>query len=148
MSQWLHRRAQWLIRPFPRSQRRDRVHVRGVSRHLAHGIPDPYEHLETYVVSRSLAASDYPEVHVTQKDPVALVRDLKKTDGKDIWLAGGGNLAGQLLHEIDELVIKLNPIASGSGIGLFWSDFDPTAFSLVDANPLSSGTVVLRYQRS
>lgn len=33
-------------------------------------------------------------------------------DGKDIWLCGGGKLAGALRPEIDVLVVKLHPVFS------------------------------------
>lgn len=80
-------------------------------------------------------------------DPVEFVRALKREDGTDIWLCGGGELAGVLWTEIDELVVKLNPLASGDGIPLARRGFDPTLFSLASAQPMADGVVLLRYTR-
>ena len=44
---------------------------------------------------------------------------LKQEDGGGIYLAGGGNLAGQLIDEIDELVVKVYPLVLGEGIPMF-----------------------------
>ena len=47
-----------------------------------------------------------------------------------IWLCGGATLAGQLVDEIDELVIKRYPVVLGSGVALFRSPFTVTSFAL------------------
>ncbi|MEV6375497.1 dihydrofolate reductase family protein [Micromonospora musae] len=115
---------------------------------LAAGITSPYAHLQQYVFSRSLPPAAEPEVEIVADDPVAFVRTLKTRDGKDIWLAGGGQLAGRLLPEIDELILKLNPVVVGSGIPLVSRDFDPRRFTLAETRPFDSGVVILRYTRS
>ena len=104
------------------------------------GITHPYAHLTEYVFSRTLEGAQ-------TGDPVDLVRKLKQEDGLDIWLCGGGDLAGQLLAEVDELVIKLSPVIAGEGIPLVRRGFDPTRFALVSATPMKSGVVVLNYVR-
>ncbi|MBY8873879.1 dihydrofolate reductase family protein [Micromonospora sp. PLK6-60] len=111
------------------------------------GVPSPYAHLTQYVFSRSLAPADHPEVEIVAGDPAAFVRELKDRPGGDIWLCGGGQLAGQLLDEIDELVVKLNPMVAGSGIPLVARDFAAHRFALADARPVDNGVVVLRYLR-
>ncbi len=65
-----------------------------------------------------------------------------------IYLAGGGRLAGTLLPEIDELVLKVYPVVAGAGVRLFETGFAPTAFTLVGARPFDSGAVVLTYTRT
>ncbi|WP_328471637.1 dihydrofolate reductase family protein [Actinoplanes sp. NBC_00393] len=110
------------------------------------GITSPYAHLRQIVFSRSITSSPDPAVEIVAEDPATFVGKLKQEPGKDIWLAGGGNFAGQLLAEIDELVIKLNPIIAGAGIPLAAAGFDPHRFALTDATPLGSGVVVLRYR--
>lgn len=37
----------------------------------------------------------------------------------DIWLCGGGTLAGALINEIDEIVLKRYPVIVGTGISMF-----------------------------
>ncbi|MFE9694673.1 dihydrofolate reductase family protein [Micromonospora sp. NPDC005806] len=112
---------------------------------LKMGVTSPYAHLKQYVFARSLPPSDDPQVEIVDGDPVAFVRELKERPGGDIWLCGGGHLAGQLLGEVDELVVKLNPVVVGSGVPLADRGFEPHRFTLVDTRPFDSGVVVLRY---
>lgn len=113
---------------------------------LRAGVTSPYAHLTQIVFSHSITTSPDPAVRIVSDDPIEFVGKIKQQPGKDIWLAGGGNFAGQLLPAIDELVIKLNPVIAGSGIQLAASGFDPHRFVLIDATPLRSGVVVLRYR--
>lgn len=93
------------------------------------GITSPYPHLRQYVFSRTLAPSDDPTLTVVHEDPLGLVRSLKAEESElDVWICGGGNLAGQLLPEIDELFLKVNPVVLGKGIGLFSSGIGPDPF--------------------
>lgn len=112
---------------------------------LKAGITSPYSHLEQYVVSSALRVED-PDVQVVS-DPVALVRELKLRDGMGIWLAGGGKLAAALRDEIDELVIKRNPIVIGSGISLFEGPFTPTPFVPAWSRELDGGVRIEGYTR-
>jgi dihydrofolate reductase len=114
---------------------------------LKEGITSPYRHLRQCVFSRSMVSPD-PEVEVVAGDPAAFVRKLKHEEGKDIWLCGGGETAGVLWSEIDELVVKLNPLAAGDGIPLARRSFDPTELTLTSARPLAGGVVVLTYTRA
>ncbi|MFD0574702.1 dihydrofolate reductase family protein [Kitasatospora gansuensis] len=77
---------------------------------LAVGLDNPYAHLRQVVFSRSLTAGQDQAVEITAEDPAVVVRKLKQEDGLGIWLCGGADLAGQLLPEIDELIIKQYPI--------------------------------------
>lgn len=113
---------------------------------LAAGVTSPYPHLRQLVISRSLAGDD-PDVEVVAGDPLALVRDLKQADGMGSWLAGGGQLAAHLRGEIDELVIKRNPVVIGGGVPLFNGPFRPTPFELVGTRSFGTGVVVETYRR-
>ncbi|ONK14071.1 deaminase [Streptomyces sp. MP131-18] len=112
---------------------------------LAEGIGSPYGHLKQYVVSRSLGRAPSPDVTVVPGDPLRLVRDLKGQDGLDIWLCGGGKLAGTLLPEIDRLVIKSYPVVAGSGIPAFDTAFTPTRFAPEDRQIFDNGVTVTTY---
>ncbi|GAB7188542.1 dihydrofolate reductase family protein [Kitasatospora sp. Ki12] len=113
---------------------------------LAAGVTSPYPHLAQYVFSRTLAPLD-PAVEIVSGDPVAFVRGLKRQDGAGIWLCGGADLAGQLLGEIDELVVKRYPVVAGSGIPLFRAPFLPTGFTLTDSRVFTSGATVTTYTK-
>ena len=112
------------------------------------GITSPYAHLRQYVVSRSLERPD-PAVMVVADDPVGAVRALKAEDSPlDIYLAGGGRLAGQLLDEIDELVIKRYPVVAGAGLPAFGPEFSPTRFALDRVRSFDGGNLVEWYSRA
>ena len=105
------------------------------------GVPSPYPHLRQIVASRQPREVD-PGVTLTD-DPLTTVRDLKREDGLDIWLCGGGELAGSLLPEIDRLVLKRNPVIFGSGIPMFGNAaYEPRAFAPTGARSFDSGVVV------
>ncbi|MFG3708711.1 dihydrofolate reductase family protein [Micromonospora sp. NPDC047670] len=114
------------------------------------GITDAYPHLRHLVFSRTLAESPDPAVEVVSGDPIATVRALKQQDGKDIWVIGGGALAGALYPEIDRLIVKLAPLTIGAGIPLFGRDavFEPRTWKLADHTVLGSGALFLTYDRA
>ncbi|MFJ2414740.1 dihydrofolate reductase family protein [Streptomyces brevispora] len=114
---------------------------------LKAGVTDAYPHLRHIVFSRTLGESPDPAVEVVAGDPVARVAELKREEGKDIWLVGGGELAGSLYSEIDRLIVKLSPVTLGAGIPLF-SDkatFAPLSWTLTDRKVLDSGALFLTY---
>jgi dihydrofolate reductase len=115
---------------------------------LAAGVTNAYPHLRHVVFSRTLGLSSDPTVEVIDSDPVEAVRAMKLEAGKDIWLVGGGDLAGTLYAEIDSIVLKLSPLTLGSGIGLFGSSasFDVRRWRLVDHVVLASGVGFLTYE--
>jgi dihydrofolate reductase len=108
------------------------------------GIDSPYPHLQQIVASRHPRQHD-PAITLTD-DPLATIRTRKQEDGLDIWLCGGGELAGTLLPEIDRLVLKRNPFIFGSGISLFGNvRYEPRTFTLTDARSFKSGVVIEEY---
>ncbi|MEV0126748.1 dihydrofolate reductase family protein [Streptomyces sp. NPDC050703] len=116
------------------------------------GLPNAYPHLRHLVFSRTLTESPDPGVELVASDPVEKVRELKREDGengKDIWLCGGGELAGVLRDEIDRLVVKVGPLTLGSGTPLFSREtpFEPVHYERTDAVLLDSGTVFLTYDK-
>ncbi|GHE50266.1 dihydrofolate reductase family protein [Streptomyces capitiformicae] len=111
---------------------------------LAIGVTSPYSHLKQYVFSRTLIRPD-PDVEVLSGDPVEFVRELKQREGMDIWLCGGAALAGQLVGEIDELIIKRYPVVLSSGIPLFHAPFEPAEFALTDSRVFNTGASITTY---
>ncbi|MEU1998724.1 dihydrofolate reductase family protein [Nocardia gamkensis] len=115
---------------------------------LAIGVTSPYAHMKQYVVSSTLGRIDDPAVELVERDPVGLVRELKRQDGKDIWLAGGGLLAAALLEEIDELVIKSYPVVAGTGVPAFAGEFRPTLFRPAERKAIGDGVQVSWFTRT
>jgi dihydrofolate reductase len=115
---------------------------------LKDGITSPYAHLREYVASRTLGESPDPHVEIIADDLVAEVRELKAEDSEfGIYLCGGSKLAGELLDEIDELVIKSYPIVLGTGMPMFGSGFAVTEFTLDSVRSFGNGVVVRTYAR-
>ncbi|MDF3146883.1 MULTISPECIES: dihydrofolate reductase family protein [unclassified Streptomyces] len=115
---------------------------------LKEGITSPYAHLREYVASRTLTESPDANVEIIGDDLVAKVRELKAEDGEfGIYLCGGSQIAGELLDEIDELVIKSYPIVYGTGMPMFGSDFAVTEFTLDGVRTFGNGAVVRTYSR-
>ena len=139
---------------------RDSLGVQGGNRHfdtvmmgrntyevgLGIGITSPYPHLRQYVVSKTMAASPSPQVQLVSADPADLVRNLKHEGGLDIWLCGGASLAGGLYREVDELILKVNPVVLGTGIPLFRGVRDPANPELLDHKTFSGGVAIQRYR--
>ncbi|WP_129975891.1 dihydrofolate reductase family protein [Rhodococcus sp. Q1] len=114
---------------------------------LSLGLTSPYSHMQQYVVSRTLAPVDDPQVRIVDTDPVELVRKLKAEEGLDIWLCGGGNIAGQLVDEIDRLIFKSYPVIAGDGIPALSGNFVPTRFEVTAREEFSNGTQVTWFDR-
>lgn len=112
------------------------------------GITSPYGHLRELVATRSLAESPDANVELIVDDLVGRIRELKAEDSPlDIWLCGGSVIAGELIDEIDELVIKTYPQVYGSGMPMFGADFEPRDFELDDLRVFGNGAFVRTYTR-
>ncbi|MEU1403437.1 dihydrofolate reductase [Streptomyces sp. NPDC005728] len=117
---------------------------------LKEGITSPYAHLREYVASRTLGASPDPHVEIIDGDLLGRVRGLKAEDGGlDIYLCGGSQVAGALLDEIDELVIKTYPIVYGTGMPMFGTGLDIKEFGLDSdsVRAFGNGAIVRTYRR-
>ncbi|MER6802508.1 MULTISPECIES: dihydrofolate reductase family protein [Streptomyces] len=115
---------------------------------LREGVTSPYAHLREYVASRTLKESPDPNVEIIAEDLVGRVRALKAEDSAfDIYLCGGARLAGELLDEIDELIIKTYPVVLGTGMPMFASGFSVTQFALESVRGFGNGAVVRTYRR-
>lgn len=111
------------------------------------GLTSGYPHLDQHVFTTHDDLPVDPTVTLHDGDPVAVVRALKAQPGRDLWMCGGGHLAGQLLTEIDELILKVSPVALGRGVPLFGSACAPVAFHLGTTRFFDNGVVMLSYQR-
>jgi dihydrofolate reductase len=111
------------------------------------GIPSPYPHLRQIVFSRSLPARSDPNLMIVADDSLHIVQTLKSESGRDLWLCGGAELAATLFPEIDELILKIQPVVFGAGIQLFATAVEPTRFSLIQSRQFANGFMQLHYER-
>lgn len=115
---------------------------------LKEGTTSPFAHLREYVASRTLKESPDPNVEIISDDLVGKVRELKAEEGGlGIYLCGGSAIAGALVDEIDELIIKTYPVVQGTGMPMFGSGFAISEFTLDEVRGFDNGVVVRRYSR-
>jgi len=111
------------------------------------GVTSPYPHLQQIVVSETLQDAPDPAIHVVDRDPLGYVRQLKQERERDIWLCGGGALAGTLYEEIDELILKVVPAVLGAGVPLFGRRVGPQMWTMSQHRVYDNGFCLLRYRR-
>jgi dihydrofolate reductase len=107
-----------------------------------------YPGMTTYVFSRTLKEGADGGVTVVSGDAAAFVRELKKQDGKDICLMGGGELAGSLFEAdlIDELGFNIHPLLLGAGIPLYYPMTRQINLELLECKSWKNGCVLVSYR--
>jgi len=103
---------------------------------------------EVIVASRSLEASDHPEIEVVGDDLEARVRRLRSEPGRDIWLYGGGELFSQLLQWdlVDTVEPAFIPVLLGGGVPFLPSPAVRRRLKLVRHQAYPGGMVLLEYE--
>lgn len=115
---------------------------------LSAGQINPYPNIKSYVFSRTLPASQDNAVEIVNADAAEFVRDLKKQQGKDIMLMGGGDFAKTLFEAelIDELGFCIQPVILGAGIPLFHEMKRQINLALIECRPFKNGCVYVTYR--
>lgn len=108
------------------------------------GLTSAYPHLRQVVATHRSIPAD-PTVEVVSGELGSYVARLKQESGGDIWLCGGGELAGQLVDEIDELQIKVNPVTLHSGVPLFAGGV-PRRWDLVSVEAIPGDVALVTYR--
>jgi dihydrofolate reductase len=103
------------------------------------------------VVSRTLDRVAWGDAQNTVliKDNIAdEINKIKQQPGKDIWFLGSVALARKFMQLglIDEYRININPTVLGRGKPLFVEGSRAIPLKLLEARPLKSGVVALRYE--
>ena len=98
-----------------------------------------------YVVSSTLKNPTWSGTTVLSGDFMQAIRELKKQPGKDLLLAGSGQLFNALMREnlIDVYRLMVHPIVLGPGPRLFANGEGWLALDLVDVKRFGKGIVVL-----
>ena len=106
-----------------------------------------YPHMEHFIFSNKLKfETEQSSVTVVQPD-IEMIKNLKVSEGSDIYLCGGGQFAGWLLDHglIDELIVKLNPILLYAGISLFGNSKRQVDLELVESKTYTLGLQLIKY---
>lgn len=102
--------------------------------------------METYVFSTTLGK--LPDGGTLIRDEIgSRVREIKQSQGKNIWLFGGASLTKSLLDLglVDEMHLAVHPLLLGAGKQLFEGVPERTKLTLLETKSYSSGLVMLKY---
>lgn len=107
-----------------------------------------YSGMQTYVFSRTLKPAKLGPLEIVSNDAVKFLRRLKKANGKDICVMGGGNLARSFFEAglIDEVGFNIHPILLGSGIPLFLEMKRQVNLELLECKAFRNGCVYVSYR--
>jgi dihydrofolate reductase len=115
----------------------------------AHGdVADLMNAIPKVVFSRTLRQADWANTRLVHGDAEQEVARLKERPGKDLFIFGSATLCRTLMQRglIDEYRLALVPVVLGGGSPLFKPSPNRMRMTLVDARPLRSGCVILKYE--
>jgi len=109
----------------------------------------PFPEKTNYVFTRNRKLRDSQNVRYLSAQIPDFVRRLKRKKGKNIWLAGGGQINTLLLNNdlIDEMILSIHPIVLGSGIPLFAGKPRTTRWELLKTKTFDNGLLQLFYRK-
>ena len=100
-----------------------------------------------YVVSSTLDKVEWPGSKLITGDVMGEIRKLKRAPGKDLLLAGSGQLFNALMQKnlIDVYRFMVHPVLLGEGRRLFAGEGAQRPLTLTDTKKLSTGILILEY---
>lgn len=100
------------------------------------------------VISRTLDRADWANTTLVKENAVAAVRDLKQLGAGNMFVFGSANLSATLIKNnlFDEYRLAVVPVILGVGRPLFGEGLSRQRLQLLEARPLTSGCVILRYE--
>lgn len=110
-------------------------------------VADFMNRLPKVVFSRTLDQAGWNNARLVKANAEAEIAALKQQPGKDMFIFGSADLCSTLMGAglIDEYRLGLNPLVLGDGTPLFKPSADRVKMKLLEARPLRSGCVILRY---
>lgn len=99
------------------------------------------------VFSHTLDRADWQNTTLVRENAEQVVSDLKQQPGRDLFIFGSATLCSSMMRAglIDEYRLGLNPLVLGGGTPLFKPSAAPSKMRLLEARPMKSGVVLLRY---
>lgn len=106
-----------------------------------------YPHMEHHIFSNAMQIDNLANTVHIESLTIDRVKEIKANATTDIYLCGGGKLAGWLLEHnlIDTLKLKLNPIILGEGTPLFGSSKTTAKWNLTEKESFEDGLQILTY---
>ena len=89
------------------------------------------------------------DVFFTAEDIAEVLKKAKQLTDKNVWIAGGANVAQQFLSRglVDEIVLSVVPVILGDGTRLFGKTDKPVELSFREVRKFDRGLVQLIYAR-
>jgi len=102
------------------------------------------------VFSNTLEVAGWSNTRLVKGSAEEELARLKQEPGKDLFIFGSANLTDSLTKRglIDEYRIGLNPLVLGGGTPMFKPSEERMRLKLLEARPMQSGVVLLRYARA
>ncbi len=113
------------------------------------GSPWPYTQPTWVFSSRSLPLEEGRNIHMVQGDIRPVYEQMKAAAGsKNIWIVGGGDLAGQFYDAglLNEIIVQVGSVTLGKGKQLFPRRVTSPPFRLISVRQMGSGFAELRYE--
>ena len=113
------------------------------------GFADKMNGMPKFVVSSTLERAEWNNSTVIRGDAAAEVAGLKQGPGRDILVAGSGQLVRTLAQHdlVDEYRLMVFPVVLGGGKRLFADTAEPVTLSLAEARSVGAGVLILVYRR-
>lgn len=110
----------------------------------------PYKDKISYIITRNKTNNPKENIHFISENITETVSELKKQEGKAIWLVGGGEIIAMLLDNdlIDEMIITTIPMILGSGIPLFPNTSKESAWQLQNTHSYCNNVLQVEYHKN
>ncbi len=108
----------------------------------------PYHQVTWVFSTRDLEKLESHEIYYARGPVKNFIEEIKaKANGKNIWIVGGGDLAGQFFDAqiLDELILQFAATCLTSGKPVFPRETTGFNLELSEAKPMGSKFIELRY---
>jgi len=109
----------------------------------------PYEQPSWVFTSRGVQAIPGADIRYVQGDVGPVHRDMvAAAGGKNLWIVGGGELAGQFHDQglLDEIIVQIASVTLGGGAPLLPREIVDPALKLISAATVGTAFAELRYE--
>lgn len=109
----------------------------------------PYTQPVWVFTSRRLPVIEGADIRFVKGDVHQVHNEMQAAaEGKNIWIVGGGDLAGQFYDAglLDELIIQIGSVTLGSGKQLFPRRVLSPTLRLISVRQIGTGMAELRYE--
>lgn len=113
------------------------------------GSPWPYTQPAWVFSSRNLPGIEGADIRFVNGDVRAVYPEMHRVaGGKNLWVIGGGDLAGQFYDAglLDEIIVQIGSATLGKGKSLFPRRVLSPALRLISVRQMGTGMAELRYE--